>query len=687
MEEIITKNESTLKQSYNFFLYETRMRKKMSRFKFAKYIKVPFIRYRLIELGYLKPSKKDVINISRQLNIEYDKYLEGANGYPTELPDKKPNVISRGFYRLLGMKGLRIALVSLSVVFTLFFISGAIYIHKDTNETRYYTTEVLKLRDDVNNYGTAGISLTGDFTYPQIASVTKDGDNDKEVQIKSSYNTKYVRLKFSETYWFGEDYRLHFVFSKMSKDYTSQYTLTIFDYQKNESISAIATLGNGEKPSKVEGFFNELSPELDQLVNDVIDVTNNDFNADFENLILEKLGYSIDFETDIALPLAQAENKQGSIGMMMIMIVLGCLVLGALSIFGAYFAFVYGTKKKETKVFDHTDELLGFKSMRKPMKKDMRVIPFLPETVLEIIGIIIVALGSLRIVVFAMSFISYSSQNIEYATGQLLTLQMLGMFLLYFIDFDIFADDRRVLRNVVLYPLLFFVIYYVEATIMSALGESTSLIAMVLSEKFLIPNPFFSVTCYYALMMFLFYTPKFIKSKKGLIIYRSLGALPVLYIVVSFLICNGDVIFGWPKLNVWVKYFFIGERLPFSMLAILYLVGLFFLRLYCKNRYGEENAKKYFMGNRFIFLKNIMTILIVVIVFLFDLMFKGNATFNKIGLGVNGSLLLLIPLLLLYHPHKGPRSIFVDYLTLGLYFLALIYAYVLAGIFVLVGLM
>ena len=33
---------------------------------------------------------------------------------------------------------------------------------------------------------------------------------------------------------------------------------------------------------------------------------------------------------------------------------------------------------------------------------------------------------------------------------------------------------------------------------------------------------------------------------------------------------------------------------------------------------------------------------------------------------------------LLYHPHKGPRNLAVDYTTLGLYFFSISYAYVLA---------
>ena len=55
---------------------------------------------------------------------------------------------------------------------------------------------------------------------------------------------------------------------------------------------------------------------------------------------------------------------------------------------------------------------------------------------------------------------------------------------------------------------------------------------------------------------------------------------------------------------------------------------------------------------------------------------------NKLGIGVNTGLIVLVPFLLFYHPHKGPRNLVVDYLTLGLYGLSLIWAYLFAAIYV-----
>ena len=86
------------------------------------------------------------------------------------------------------------------------------------------------------------------------------------------------------------------------------------------------------------------------------------------------------------------------------------------------------------------------------------------------------------------------------------------------------------------------------------------------------------------------------------------------------------------------------------------------------------------MGNRFIILKNLMTSIIVLGVWIFEIIFSGNASLNKIGIGINTHIILLLPILLLYHPHKGPRNLAVDYTTLFLYFVSLAYGYLLAVI-------
>lgn len=123
---------------------------------------------------------------------------------------------------------------------------------------------------------------------------------------------------------------------------------------------------------------------------------------------------------------------------------------------------------------------------------------------------------------------------------------MVGMFLLYFIDFDIFLDDKRVFRNVVLDFLIFIALYVVETLIMIGLKSSDNIILNELESKLTIPNNFGTITCYFLMMLTLFYTPKQIKTDKGILRYRLLTIIPITIIVVNTLIYHfANTVWGW----------------------------------------------------------------------------------------------------------------------------------------------
>ena len=669
--------------SYNYFLYNKRIEKRLSRRKFAKLLHVPLFRYRLVEQGYLKPSKKDIINISKNLNVDYKIYLEGANGYPTELPDKERGKLVSFLYRLIGMKWLRISLVVLATIFTLGFIGGLITSnYLKTHHDVFYTAEVLELRDRINENGKTDVSLIGSF-FKEISEKTIDNENNTEKVVMISNmtnadnNSQVSNLIFEEIFW-TDEYRIRLSFSSIDEEEIANYSVNYYSYvDDNTALLHVSINNNGGIKETNLVFADEQDPNIIKNVSDYL--LNNDLKDDFEFLISDKLEMNVDLNSQILLPMYKSNAKTGVGTLIAGAVYIVCAIFGAIFLFAASYAYIYGVKKNsKLTVFEHGDELLGFDKQLKPLKKDIRIIPFLPETIIELIGIALVAIGSLRAVSYSSLFISYSADTIQTA-NELLSIQMLGMFLLYFIDFDLFMDDKRVLRNLVMYSLLFLVLYFAETKIMLA-TENTGSILLSQLKAFPIPNPFGSVTCYFGIMAFLFFTPKRIKTKKSLIIYRSLAIIPIIFIFVAFFISHSDVIFDKPIDNLWIKYLFTGERLPFSMLASLYLVGLFFLRLFFKKRYGETIAKRFFMGNRFIILKNLMTSIIVLGVWIFEIIFSGNASLNKIGIGINTHIILLLPILLLYHPHKGPRNLAVDYTTLFLYFVSLAYGYLLAVI-------
>lgn len=672
----------TLRPSYNYFLYETRKKRDISRLKFARFLGIGLTRYRMIENGYLKPNAEDVKKISAALEIDYSQYLEGESSYPTEIPEKEQRALSRFLYNLLGKKWLRITLGALSFLFIgafAFGLSAERYVSNHSEQ--YYAESVIRFNQALQEKGKTNISLAGELTYPQISAKTVDDEENTEklVQISGSYTANNYDFRFKEFYW-TDTYRLEFSFTNVSNG-GSDYYLHYFDYETSIDYMGIATVGD---TISVYIFLDEAPAFVEAGIKAYLEA--NDINDDFNNLIHDQLSLDYDFRDEVVTPLKEGNEKIYRKSLIYWSIYIIGLVFGILSLFGTAFALIYGQSDKEQKIFHHGDELIIGSRSAKPFKNDFRFFPFLPETLIEIIGILLVAFGSLRVIMLATSLVEYSSDVVAASTGELLSIQMLGMFLLYFVDFDLFMDDRRVLRNIVLYALMFLGIYFVEASVLTGIRDSKSLIANFV-RLLNVPNPFGSVCCYFSLMAFLFFTPKRIKTKRGLILYRCLAVLPIAYTITAWFIFHGDYFFKWDMSNLWFRYFFDSERLPFSILAIAYLVGLFFLRLFFKLKYGEEGAQRYFHGNRFLLLKNAWACLVVLAVWIIELRFSGNASLHKIGIGNNVGLIILIPFLFFYHPHKGPRNLPVDYTTLFLYFAALIYAYVIAAIVGLVGLL
>ena len=663
--------------SYNYFLFQTRNEMGMSKKKFAKLLDISSFKYSMLESGYIKPSKKDIAKISKALNVDYSLYQEGVHSYPTELPDPKRTGIAAALFRGLGKRGLRITLVCLTFLFTTIFISGLVSNqYCDHNYQTFYSENVIALRDAVVEKGEMSISLTGDSVYPIIYSMEKNSEEktEKMVYISSSYDKSYFTMSFKEMHW-SDTARLYISFTSY-EDNAYLFSGSLLDYSTNMNTSCHISY-NEDNTYTVEAFVNEGASIIEQKVKNVLD--KNDVFNDFSKLIKNKVNLDLDFKVDVAQSLASTASKtRNAIIATVFSIVLG-LVLAAASLFATAFAFIYGESEVELKKFQHGDELLFTEPPRKKItKNDIRFTAFLPETLLELVGIAIVAIGAFRIVLFSTALVSFSSEAISLATGPFLSIQMLGMFLLYFVDFDLFMDDQRAIRNIVQYSIFFFVLYFIEATLMSGLQNSNNILIANSLANFMIPNPFGSAACYFAIMVFLFFTPKKIRTRRGLIAYRCLAILPIACIITSFLISHGDNLFGWDMSNLWLKYFFNGERISYSLLAIGYLVGLFFLRLYFKKKYGEETAQKMFMSNKFIMLKNILAVVVLLIIWFFELAFAGNAQMNKVGIGINGILIFIAPLLLFYHSHKGPRNMIIDYITLILYFLALLYPYVVA---------
>ena len=713
-------------KSYNIVLYEKRMSLKMNRRQFAKELGIPFPFYIMIESGYRKPFKKECEKISKYLELDFNQYLVGEASYPTDIPDKKKKKIIQWWYHLITLKSVKIvagvfAFFLIALIPTSFIINN----HIDTHTRDFFSAEYLQFHDALVDKGETSISIVDTFTRPEIYSVTENTDFVKYVSIKGYYEEKKtggktLAINFWENATQGEnkyEYRSttglssyrdnkYYLYNEIafSTDYSPYEDLSGYqDLEKSmegfivvNSMFALDAIDNtaeimrfefnGLSEKKIKSLTNdkpgiimELKRQTEDLVKEKAIIP---FFNDMDDLISEKLNLNIDTKEVIVKGTLNAANTINtalfvSLGMLILGIVLG----GALVFFEIY-AFAYGVKfgEEEKRQFKIRGNLITLNS-RKEMKTDIKIGPFLPETFLEILGILIIMVASLRILtyveyIFGANGLTFSETQDAFSV--LNNLFFYGMFLLYFIDFDIFLEDKRVIRNIFLYLFIFIGIYGLEVKILDMIVESRSLVLMQITKvKF--PNMFFSISCYFAIMFFLFYTPKFIKNKKSLVAFRLISLIPTILIFVWYFIfwCANDY-WGWNLPNE-ILYLFDSEKIGFSILCVLYLYSYFFLRLFFEKKYGTERAHKFFNGNRFLWIKNLLTVFIIFLVWLMSYLLRDNDTAVSLGLTSASGVYTLIPILLFYHPHKGERNKVIDYSTLFLYVMALAFGYILAA--------
>ncbi len=667
-------NKNVYSYSYNYYLYTKRLELNMKERQFAKLFKMSYFRYHLIERGYVKPNKKEINRISEYFNINFNYYLDSYRSCPTEINDKKSLKISEFIYNLFTKKAFKITIGSFVLIFTLAIIitniiSGII----NNKAAAFYDHKVNEFKTQLNDLGDDNYSLLY-YDFPIIQKVINlDENNQKAVIISGSYNESNYDFSYKEIIWYN-DFR-YVIELYYSEGNTANYNVLCTSYETYKTDYLILEEENGV--NKISSLFSkEKTDGIITYENNLLDIV---ISEDINNLVKEKL--ALDFEFDLfEMKKLVLDGKKAIDRISPIVSLIYILSIIFLAIFGFIFlyALIYQKKKNEEFLFSHSDKLLGLNPMNKPIKKDIRFFPFIPELSIRIIGIILVAFGATRLLVYAETISTFSSDNLQIA-NMFYSIQMLGMFFIFFINFDIFMDDTRLFRNLLLYAIAYILVYAFEASLVESLKNSQSILTDAISLTSL-PNPFGSATCYFLIMFFLFFTPKIIKTKKRLIFFRLMSLLPIAFLIIAFIIGHSNEILGFDIASVRIKYIFKEDRFPLSALAILYLVTLFFMRLYFKHKYGEEKAERFFMSNKFIWMKNLMATSYIILIWLIEIANMNNKNLNKIGIGINYFLIILAPLILFYHPHKGKRNTKTDVIFTTIYILILIFIYALVAL-------
>lgn len=294
----------------------------------------------------------------------------------------------------------------------------------------------------------------------------------------------------------------------------------------------------------------------------------------------------------------------------------------------------------------------------KPLKRDWKIFPFLPECVIRIVILLIVLASSLG---FFYIFKSFKTGDIVQAIdgiafkAEFSSAVCIAMLLLFFIKLDIIRSRKN---SFVVNYVLFFVglLYYFAILFVKDILSSSAFNSLSPILELLPGNMIWGVLAFNLLSQFLFEYPKFADgSKKKLIFFRSLCIIPIAYMTISCLYGIGKTAWDWylplPIANL------LSAKAPIIVLfSIFYCFSMFIYRGIINRRYGKENADIYSHGNKYAFIRNIIVIVILIILGVADILVSKLVPDNVVGAGGYYLVLFLTPIVLFYRSHLGKRN-------------------------------
>lgn len=639
---------------YNQFLYDKRKEKDMSRYQFSKMIGLHYYRYVLIEKGHTKPKNKEIELISKALDVDYSQYLNGIASYPSGLMAEDDGEPKK---RIIRTKAFRLTMIILLLFFISTYFISRIYNSNINSFSEIQLKDNYKsLIEEVSKSEEFTYTLTGTFKRPMIFE-----RKDKEyISIIGEYDLHPFNLDFNYTIY-EEDYRITYNTSISKMDINSITIKTTYvDYKTYDEAKGTFIYKKNDGYELQELFESGTNNKIsDSLILERLNNYINNFNNEIETTINNSLGIKISIENDILNDIVPIMKKINKVGYISLLIYLISLVNIAISAVLLTYSFIGGKQKHSEYLLselDYEDKILDEFSETKAVPKDIKIGPVIPERLFQVVGGIFTTLSiAMSLVYFILNVLGKANTFSTVGLNSLLTLLSSGIFIMLFIDFDIYLNDRRVLRNVIIYAIIFFFIYNIQVLVIDYLSQiSLGLLAI---EKFNIrlPNYFGSFSCYFLLLTFLFTNPRWANTKKRLYIYRHCALIPVTILFTTTVISMGYKSWGWHLPNS-LLYLVDTARPQFSLMVVAYLIGLFILRTRFKMLYDVKNAVRCFNGNRYLLYKNILAFSIAVVISFLEIIFMNNPAANEIGLGLYPTFFIFGLLLLFYRPNIGKRK-------------------------------
>ena len=680
--------------SKNEALYLLRKDKGMSLKEASKGSRVPLVLLYLYERGYLRPSKKSLAKLCSFYNVDAA-YFEETDNYPKPIfPDNGTSKFMSALYKYGATWKAFAVSTSLFAVCLGLAISGSLIVLKTNTKTESY------FADDYSSLAKEVIAKGEDVIIEQVKQIAYAPDEDNSLSLtmtttKNAFGdliylptvksgTSIYSFKFAET---SSNLTLEFARSEEGKDLFSG-TATV-----EENTYTIKTLIDANKETPEQSVWDTEQANINQcptLVSNLFEGLKTDQSlttkASLFTLLTEqgKGNESLNYDTHLGDNMLLLPSLFGAF----------FFCLSALMVWG----IIHKKRHPETvpvAIAESPEEALEpvlprekHQTVYRDLNPNWKITPPLPETVLRLAAIGIVLSSS--IMLFRLCYVVLIKNDFIAAVGligdaktwyQFMPLVSMATLLWFFVRLEIMPSEHYNLLPAIIMFFFGGCVYYVAENVLAFYLTDTGSYyynLLFVGLTYILPgNLFWGIGCFALIDLFLLTTPDFIKTKKQKIVWRSMASLPVLYLIFSYLYQVGTNLWSWPAWPSYLSSLLYRKQFPTMVFSIFFPFSVYLYRRLVVYVYGEEKAVSYFHGNKYFFIKNFIAAFWIALIVLVNFAMAKTDSAKVLGLTSKSYwMALLIPVVLLYHPHMGKRNSLFDNIITFLYIGSMSFAYI-----------
>lgn len=693
----------------NIALSNARKNKALSFKDLAKATSISRLVLYLYENGYVQISEKHIIILSKFFDVDTE-YFAIGNGYPQITEDIPKDKFLKKIQKLTSNKFT--AIVS-SIIFILSIVSICMSFFMTDNCSNYsegfYDKNYIALNNYVARYS-EGVPSSSIRSMDMHTSIYNNDDSSKTFTIEvftQSSNNKIAHINtnlrttilkdeiiYSINYTNSSFATAEVLLKKYSKKYSCLFKRTgkelkfiSIDEQdqiidgalSNDNLFEYVEVNNDTIKNSFLNIDDENFKEVSKLITDNIeecdstfDLWNNDnpkLNVSFDEILNEQTkgneSYFSYYDLGIKLLLIGATFAVVSfivLGLFLYFLLITKHKIHALSCNNSYFPEIDGRSIRK----------------RAYLNNNLSIFPFLPEFAIRFCCLLILGIGSSGLMVIlgsGLQIFPYSINDATYFYKIANVLVSIAIFGLFFCNMDVLQNTKNPWTSIILTFVGGAVFYVFEVVMIYDLRFGGNQTLDLLTDYF--PgNILWGMCTFKVLNLFLFYNPNFENNKRRkTIIFRCFSLIPVIYLAICLIYTSGRKLGGW-SMPYYFSSLLFSKSFPLSIFILTFSFAVYFYRLYVVKKYGKDESIIYFSGNKYQFVRNILTSCIILLIGIFELIFMNNQTANAIGIGKYYFIILLIPFIMFYHSHFGERNIKMDRIYRVLYVLAFSVSYI-----------